>query len=230
MQGELLKPVISFDIQLPANTAAQWKEVDTKLQQVRTDPSELNKQVFALLLLNRFVDENPLSNGAAGGSEAEAYVRQSASRILTDQLNRLAGNLISGVDLNFGVTSGEDYTTGTLQQRTDLTVGVSKRLLNDRLRVNVGSNFELEGPRNTNEQASQIAGDVSVDYQLTKDGRYLIRAYRRNQYQDVVVGQVVETGATLVFTLDYDKFREFFEKPDDRRRNRKAARKSTARK
>lgn len=210
MKNELLKPDVSFDIGLPERELAKWKDVDLKLQQIRNDESELNKQVFALLLLNRFIDENPLEGN--GSSTGEAMVRQSASRILTDQLNKLAGGLVPGVDLNFGVNSGDDYSTGQLQQRTDLTVGISKRLLNDRLTVTVGSSFQVEGAQNSNQQASNIGGDISLDYQLSKDGRYRLRAYRRNDYEGIAVGQVIETGAGVIFTIDYDKFSEFFRK------------------
>jgi len=221
MRGELLKPEITFDIQLADRYLSQYREVEAKLASIRNDPAELNKQVFALLLLNRFVDETPLKNDAGGGSAAERYVRQSASRILTDQLNKLAGNLIRGVDLAFGVTSGDDYTTGTLQQRTDLNVSLSKRLLSDRLRVSVGNNFELEGPRQANTQASQIAADVNIEYQLSSSGRYLVRAYRRNSYQDVVIGQAIENGATFVLNLDYNRLRDVFAKsPEARERKR----------
>jgi hypothetical protein len=212
MRGELMKPQITFDIELPEREASRLRDVDAKLAQVRADESEMNKQVFALLLLGHFVDENPLeSNGAP--STAESFARQSVSRILTDQLNRIAGNIIKGVDLNFGVNSGNDYSTGELTQRTDLTVGLSKRLLNDRLKVNVGPSFGLEGPTAPNQQASNIAGDVSLDYQLSKDGRYMVRAYRRNNYEGLVEGQVVETGATFIFRIDYDNFKEFFSRP-----------------
>ncbi len=208
MQGELLKPQISFDIVLPEREQSQWKDVEQKLTQVRSDESELNKQVFALLLLGRFVDENPLeSNGTP--STAESFARQSASRILTDQLNRLAGSLVPGVDLNFGLNSGEDYSTGNGEQRTDLTVGISKRLLNDRLTVNVGSSVQVEGPK-SNQSSSNIGGDISLEYQLSKDGRYRLRAYRRNDYEGITVGQVVESGAGFIFTLDYDNLNEFF--------------------
>ncbi len=229
MKGELLKPVITFDIQLPTQTASQWQVVSSRLAQIRNNESELNKQVFALLLLNRFITETPLQDFGSGGGGAEAYVRQSASRVLTDQLNKIAGSLISGVDLNIGVNSSEDYSTGERAQRTDVTVGVSKRLLSDRLRVNVGSNFEVEGPKQPNAQASQIAGDVSVEYQLTRDGRYLVRAYRRNQYQDIIVGQVVETGATFGVAVEYDKFKEFFQKSEVTRQKR-SQRRNEARK
>jgi hypothetical protein len=33
-----------------------------KLTQLRQQPDELNKQVFALLLLNRFIGENPFAS------------------------------------------------------------------------------------------------------------------------------------------------------------------------
>jgi translocation-and-assembly-module (TAM) inner membrane subunit TamB-like protein len=209
MTGELLKPIISFDITLPDRQATEWSDVDTKLAQVRADESELNKQVFALLLLGRFVQENPFVS-AGGGGGVQDQLRASASSILTDQLNQLAGSLIKGVDVNFGVTSGTDYSTGQAAERTDLNVGVSKKLLNDRLKVNVGSNFQLEGPSNTNQSASNIAGDLSVDYQLTKDGRYYIRVYRLNDYEGVIDGQVIETGVSFILTFDYDKLSEIF--------------------
>ena len=168
MTGELLKPVITFDITLPERQATEWSDVDTKLQQVRQDENELNKQVFALLLLGRFVQENPFASSGGGGGGIESSIRESASRILTDQLNQLAGSLIKGVDVNFGLTSGTDYSTGTAANRTDLNVTVSKKLLNDRLRVNVGSNFELEGPSSAGQSSSTPGGDISVDYQLNK--------------------------------------------------------------
>jgi hypothetical protein len=210
MKGELLKPEISFDITLPEQELSQWPEVEAKLLQVRNDPSELNKQVFAVLLLNRFVQDDPLKSDA-GGTNFALVAKQSASKILTDQLNQLTGSLIKGVELNFDLNSEQDFTTGTEQQRTELNVGVSKRLLNDRLRVNVGSNFELENTDpNANRETSNIAGDLSVDYQLSKDGRYMLRAYRTNKYEAVVEGQVIETGLSFILTYDYNRFKELF--------------------
>jgi hypothetical protein len=37
-----------------------------KLTQLRQQPDELNKQVFALLLLNRFIGENPFASESGG--------------------------------------------------------------------------------------------------------------------------------------------------------------------
>ncbi len=212
MNGELLKPQISFDITLPQDEQNRWQDVETKLESLRRDEGEMNKQVFALLLLNRFIQENPLEN-SAGGTSIATQAKQSVSNILADQLNNLANSLAQGVvDLNIGVSSTDDYTSGTAQSRTDLNVGVSKKLLNDRLRVSVGSNFEVEGNTNANESASNIAGDVAVDYLLSKDGRYALRAYRKNRYEGVVEGQVIETGVSFIFTLDFNNFSQIFYK------------------
>jgi len=109
------------------------------------------------------------------------------------------------------VQSQDDYSTGTRQQRTDLNVALSKKLLNDRLTVTVGSNFELEGAQNNSQQTNNIAGDIAVDYQLSKDGRYLLRAYRKNDYDGIIEGYVIETGVGFIITVDYNRFKEIFE-------------------
>ena len=219
LQGELMKPVLTFDIQLPTENNARVSNevlttVNTRLDQVRQEPSELNKQVFALLLLNRFVSENPFeSSGGGGGFSAGSYARQSVSKIMTEQLNKLASDLISGVDITFDVNSAEDYTTGERRDRTDFNVQLSKRLLNDRLKVSVGSNYELEGPQPANNQGgSNVIGNITVDYNLTQDGRYMIRGYRKNDFDAVIEGIVVETGLKFIISVDYNKFREIFQK------------------
>ena len=223
MQGELMKPLLTFDIALPRHNYNVAQDVVDNVQyqltQLRTQPSELNKQVFALLLLNRFVAENPFTNGAGGGGIA-SLARSSVSKILSEQMNKLAGDLINGVDLNFDLVSSDDYTTGTLQNHTELNLGVSKQLLNDRLKVTIGSNFELEGPRNTNQNASNIAGNLALDYQLSNDGRYMLRAYRKNEYQGVAEGYLIETGIGFIFTIDYTQFKEIFVRKDQMKKNR----------
>ncbi|OPC32924.1 cell envelope biogenesis protein AsmA [Elizabethkingia anophelis] len=222
MKGELLKPVLSFDITTDENNnsvATNVKQlVDAKLAQLRQQEPEMNKQVFALLLLNRFIGENPFQSSA--GLSAETMARQSVSKILSQQLNNLASDLIKGVDLNFGLESTDDYSTGNKNTRTDLNVDISKKLLNDRLKVTVGSNFGLEGQARQNENMTNIAGDVTVDYSLSRDGRYMLRAYRKNDYQVALQGQIVETGVGFIITLDYDKFREIFQK-SKKEKNRK---------
>ena len=114
------------------------------------------------------------------------------------------------MNLNFDVVSSEDYTTGERRDRTDLNVGLSKKLLNDRLTVSIGSNFELEGPQKSNQQSSNIAGNIGLDYRISRDNRYLLRAYRKNEYEGVIDGYIIESGVAFIITVDYNRFRELF--------------------
>jgi hypothetical protein len=115
------------------------------------------------------------------------------------------------VQLSFGLTSGADYSTGVQQNRTDLNVGLSKQFLNDRVTVTVGNNFNLEGQNQPGQKTTDIAGNLSVNYKLTQDGRYMVRAYRKDEFI-VVEGQVVETGLGFSLTYEYNRFKELFAK------------------
>jgi TamB, inner membrane protein subunit of TAM complex len=219
MSGELMKPTITFDISLPPNVLTLWPDVDQRLQQIRGEESELNKQVFALLLLNQFVGEDPVESvaggGAGGGSSVGNLAFQSASQILTNQLDQLAGSLIKGVNIHFDLNNEQDFSTGNEIDYTELDIAVSKKLFNERVEVSVGSNFDVVGVGAPNQNSSNLAGDVSVDYKLSKDGRYRLRAYRQNQYDEVVEGQVVETGLSFILTLDYNSLKELFHRSQE---------------
>jgi hypothetical protein len=224
LQGELLKPQITFDIVLPEDKNYNVSKdiistVETKLAQIRQEPSEMNKQVFALLLLNRFVGEDPFSS-SGGTMDAGTFAMQSVSRLLSEQLNQLAQNLIQGVDINFDLATTQDYTTGSEQNRTDLNVGISKRLLSDRLTVSVGSDFELQGPMQTNQQQSNLAGNIAVNYKLSKDGKYMLRAYRKNDYTGEIEGYVIETGIGFIISVDYNRFKQIFSSKAQRKKKR----------
>jgi hypothetical protein len=213
INGKVMKPEITFDIVLPEDKANMVSSdvanlVQARLAEMRTNPSEMNKQVFAVLILGRFISDDPFNSGTGNGTER--LVRQSVSKFLSEQLNQMASGLIPGMELNVGLTSSEDYSTGAKENRTDLNVSASKQLLNNRLKITVGNNFELEGQAAQQQTTSGIPGNLSIDYLLTKDGKYIIRAYRSNEMQNIVDGYVTETGLNFRLSLEYNKFKYLF--------------------
>jgi translocation and assembly module TamB len=219
MTGFISSPEISFDIQLaPGDRGALNGAINSRLAQLREDETELNKQVFALLTLRRFVSENPLDKGDGGGGFSSAS-RSSASKVLTQQLSSLSDRYVNFVDLDLGVNSFEDYSTGREQGRTQLQVGVSKQLLKDKVTVRVGGNVELEGERASQNNANDVAGNISIDYKLTKDGRYKLKAFRENQYENPIEGELTKTGMGIIYVRNYNKFRELLKKPKQRNRD-----------
>ena len=233
LKGKVMKPDISFDIVLPEGkqnivSANVAELVQRKLAEIRNDPSTLNKQVFAALIIGRFIADDPFASGVGGGVEYAA--RQSASRFLSDQLNAIAGQLIQGFELNVGVESSEDYSTGQKSNRTDLNVSASKRLFGDRLNITVGNDFQLEGQQAQTQQSSLIPGNLSADLRLSQDGRYQLRGYRVNQLQNIVDGYVIETGLSFRMNIEYNKFKYIFRNWEKYRKKRDEQRAKEAKK
>ncbi len=214
LNGELLQPEINFQLEMPmASRNAIGGSVYARLQDINTRESDLNKQVFALLILKRFIADDPFENQGPGGLESTA--RSSVSKILSEQLNRL-GEKIKGVELSFDIKSYEDYSSGQGQGQTQLQLGVSKSLFNDRLVVKLSGNIDLEG-RNSNRQATDYIGDLALEYKITPDGRLRITGFRNSDY-DMIDGELLETGTGLIYVKDYNTLSELF-KADAEKKN-----------
>ncbi|RYE16622.1 MAG: translocation/assembly module TamB, partial [Sphingobacteriales bacterium] len=220
LSGVLSRPTIKFSINLPEGTANVNSElqttIDGKLAQLESDEAAMNKQVFSLLLFGRFVGEQSSDFFKGNGTNFSDLARQSVSQFLSSALDNIAGDLIKGVDIDLALNTYEDFNSTGSQQRTDLNLALSKKFLNDRLTITVGKNFGLQG-QDAESKANAASGssfipDFSADYQLSKDGRYRIRGYRKNAYEAVLDGYVIESGVSFVVTLDYEKFRELFKK------------------
>ena len=209
LRGEILQPVISFEIQLePADKGILGGAVNQKLIMLNEDESALNKQVFALLVLNRFVQENPFQSETALGTTN--IVRSTVGKFLSSQLNQLSSKVIPGMELNFDIQSYEDYQTGQGKGRTQVEIGMKKQLFNERLSVELGGSVDVEGDRAKQNSASDITGDVTVEYKLTPDGRFRMKGFRHNQYEGAIEGQLVETGIGLMFVRDFNSWSRLF--------------------
>ena len=205
MDGKLMEPNIRLRLDLsPAQRGALGGALYAKLTELNGHESELNRQVFALLVLGRFISSDPLAS-VSDGEGLTGLARSSVSQILTHQLNRLSAGMISGIDLNVGVESFRDYSSGIPGGRTQLQLGLTKQLFNERVVVQIGGNVDLEGEWSRRNSLNSFAGDIKVGYKMTEDGRWQLQVFRSNTNGDALEGDLVETGVGIVFTIDYDK-------------------------
>jgi len=227
--GKITEPKLSFDVQIQENTNGinydMQTTIENKLQQIRADQSTMDKQVFALLVMGRFIGEQSQdffagSNG--GGVNANDIVKGSVSRFLSDAISNAAAGLIKGVDVDVNLKTETDYATA--QERTDLDVALSKRFLNDRLNITVGKSFTVDGEdplaKGQDNGNVQFLPDITTTYKLSKDGRYMIKAYQKNEYEAILDGYFIETGVAFTLTMDYNKFKEIFEKKKKVKKNK----------
>ncbi|MDZ7604207.1 MAG: translocation/assembly module TamB domain-containing protein [Cyclobacteriaceae bacterium] len=215
VKDKISYPVISFGIDLPQTYRSNYPTLDTKLN-ILNQPSmesERNKQVFALLVGGTFIPENPdVSEGSTSQSFATTAAINSVNAIMTQQLNNLTGQFIKNFDLDMGVNTFDDYSTGNAQTRTQLDVKVSKTLFNDRVSAEVESHINLDGS-NTSKGTQSDAGqtEFAVSYKLTPSGNYRIKAFRENAY-DIFDGEIQNSGLAFIFVREFDSFATFRQK------------------
>jgi hypothetical protein len=208
IRGQLLTPQISFALDMPSDKRnAFGGMLYSKLQDINSRESDLNKQVFALLILKRFVADNPFESSTGGGVSNTA--RTSVSRVLSEQLNRLSQN-VKGVQLSVDIKSYEMASAeGGAEGRTRAQLGVSKSLFSDRLIVKLSGNVDIEGEDAGSGDVSDYIGDLALEYKMTQDGRFRITGFRNSNY-DMIDGELTETGAGLIYIKDYNTLRELF--------------------
>ena len=210
IDGQLMQPKIGFNLDMPeAEQGAIGGQVYGRVQQLNQQQDELNRQVFSLLVLNRFYPD-PGSDGSTGG--VASIARDNLNDAVSDQLNMFSDKIFNktGFELNFGLDSYTDYQGTTPQDRTQLDIAAQKKLFNDRLIVSVGSEVDIAGSSSTGE-ATPIIGNVSIEYLLTENGHYRLNGFRRNEFENVIDGQTIVSGIGVIFTQEFNKFNELWE-------------------
>ena len=221
IKGALLKPELSFDIKVKDNAegvnSALATTLENKLAQYRNDPSEMNKQVFALLILSRFISDKSSDFFAGNNSpNTNDILKQSVSKFLAEAVAQIAADLIKGVDINLDLKNYQADPATNAATRTDLNLALSKQLLNDRLIVTVGKSFTVEGnapvANRQNSGNLEYLPDLTTTYKLSKDGKYAIKVYRKNEYEAILDGYFIETGIAFSLSMNYEKLKEIFQK------------------
>lgn len=200
LDGNLAAPELAFDIELPeAQGSAVNSTIERKLLDLRNNPNELNKQVFGLLLINSFIVSSSSTNL---GDVGENVVLSSVSKLFASQLNNLAEKFVKGVEINFDLSSyksqyANDGSGGTV---TEVGLGITKQLFNDRLSLTAGGSFDVGGETG----ASQVAGDFLLTYELTSSGNYLLKVFRRSDYDVLNEENAIKTGVGVSFRKQFE--------------------------
>ena len=75
---------------------------------------------------------------------------------------------------------------------------MSKTLFNDRVKIVVGGNFSTDA--DTDENFSQnLINDISFEYMLNRTGTMYLRLFRHVGYEDILEGEVTQTGVGFVY-------------------------------
>ncbi len=219
ISGTLDAPQLSFDIEAPelASGGASVQLVQDIILQIQQNETELYKQVFGLIVLNRFIPTSGgLGTSEGGGTLASVNekIDSSVSQLLSTQLSSLTEQYLGGVEVNVGLQSDENQAGQTALADRNLDVELSKSLFNDRLTVSVGGTTTIDGGQggSSNSGSGGFMGQFEVLYRIDRSGNLNIRIFREPE-QNSLLRQVEDNKGVSVY---YQKsFDELFGKRSD---------------
>jgi hypothetical protein len=203
LSNDLMKPDIRFDIRLPGN-----REIEAQVKNLLNTETEMNRQAFALLTLNHFVTpQNAMGITTAAGSNSNVGGTTS-SELLSNQLSNWLSQISKDFDLGVKYRPGDEITS------QEIELALSTQILNDRLLID--GNIGVQGNRanSTTQNTNNLLGDVNIEYKLTQDGRFRMRAFNRtnNNTNLTYVNSPYTQGLGLFYRLDFDKPKDIWER------------------
>lgn len=192
LSGNLLKPTIKFDLDLP-NVNEEERELVKSA--ISTD-EQMNMQILYLLGIGKFYTYDYANTDGQSSSAMSSVL----SSTLSGQLNNMFSQIINSNNWNFGT----NLSTGN-KGWTDVEVEgmLSGQLLNNRLLINGNFGYKDNPMANSN-----FVGDFDIEWLLTKSGEIRLKAY--NQANDRYYAKTTLTtqGIGIIYKKDFNTWRD----------------------
>jgi hypothetical protein len=161
--------------------------LETKFASYLSVQDNVTLQAFSLLTFARFFSSAQGTAGSAIGS--------SAAELLVSQINAWANQFSDNISFNAAARSG---------------LGTSISILDDRLSID--GNFSQYD--NVTDNTTDLAGDITVEYKITEDGRFRIKAFNKTRDASNQIQQITNTyeniqGIGMFYGIDFDSLKEF---------------------
>jgi hypothetical protein len=177
MTNDLFNPDLRFSVAFP-NLDEQTKQTVYAVLDTN-DMALMNQQAISLLVLNSFT-----YTGSTGSSPINS------TAILTNSLSNMLSSISNDFDIGINYIPGDDVSS------EEIEVALSTQLFNDRLLID--GNFGVPTAKSS-QQTSSIVGDVVIEYKLTPDGRFRIKAFNRSNDVSILQNDVPYTQGVGVF-------------------------------
>lgn len=189
LKNNLMSPDVLFDIDVPNAVPA----VKTSLKSVLNNEREMNRQVFSLLVLNRF--SSPEGKAANDQESSGNAVGQNLGEFVSQQLSNWASQLSD--KFNIGV----NYRPGDALNRDEFDVSLATELF--RNRVAVESNI---GVANGTNQTSSIIGDFNVEFKINRDGNLRAKAFNKTNSNNLInnINSQYTQGIGVFYRKEFD--------------------------
>jgi hypothetical protein len=203
LQGNLSNPQITLGIDIlkyPANASGLVTEFISK---IKSNEQEMNRQVFSLLVLRKFSSDNTFS-GVSGS-------QNNISELLSNQLSNWLSQVDENLQIDIDLSSLDKTALNTFQLRLSYT------LLDGRLRISRDQGgFQNFESTNQASNLTNIAGEWTIEYLLSQDGKFRLKLYNKNN-SNPLLASIVNTnsssaGFSILHTQSFNNLKELFSK------------------
>jgi hypothetical protein len=215
LAGPLLSPNIAFDIKVTSypdiitldngQSFSLSSMVSSFENRIASDEQEMKRQVFSLLILRRFSEQEGLLSGSN-------YIVNSVSEFLSNQLSYWITQLDENLDIDVDLGQLDQEGFNAFQLRLSYT------FLEGRLRVTRDGGFT--DAENKADFAS-IAGDWTVEYSLTPEGKFRVKMFNRTNTNQALTTfnqtSNFTAGVSLIHTQSFNEVRDIFNASRKRR-------------
>ena len=192
--GSLSNIDLKFDLSTESDMTVQ-NELQTMSDNQRSQAA------INLLLYNTYSGTN--SAGNINGLTATTAL----FTFLQSKLNAWAAQTLPGIDLSFGINQYEGTRSGGTE--TSYSYRLAKTLFNDRFKIVVGGEYSTEAIEDEN-IADNLFSDISLEYYLNDVGSRYLRLFRHSSYENVLEGQVTQTGIAYVLKRKLSNLKNLF--------------------
>ncbi len=193
---ELTQPTIKFDIDLPSSDETLKMQVRNL---INTDEM-MNRQMVYLLLFNKFYtpDYNRTASSLASttGSAISSFLSNTAFGQINNWLSQFSSNFSLGVNWRssgYGSSMSNEYEGEIMYQP------------NNRFIVNGNIGY-----RDDNFTKNKIIGDLDVEYLLTENGKYRLKAYNHTVDRYSLRAAPFIQGVGIVYKEEFNSWGELW--------------------
>lgn len=225
LDGPMLSPQIDFDIfskDLPKSIPVEGGRPPVRLEDEfeafknKLDEQELKRQVFSLIVLRKF---SPADAFNTSGS-----IVSSVSELFSNQLSYWMSQVDDNLEIDVDLGSMDQEAFNAFQLRLSYTFLAGRlRITRDGTFGNTGTSSTTPAP-NTGTSFSSVAGDWTVDYLLTPDGKFKVKMYSRtnvNPLNTTLNSQnAITTGVSLLYTQSFNELKDILKSSRDKNRRK----------
>ena len=124
---------------------------------------------------------------------------------LDNLIDNPSGN---SMDNSLDNSVARDLTDGTGSTLVDYSFRYSQRFFNDRVQINIGG--KVTTGNNATNNAESFIDNVSLEYRVDNSGTRYLRAFHNKNYEDLLDGEITETGVGVLFRKKMDSLSDLW--------------------